>query len=310
MVYKIERLTDQVSILGEAPFWDEEKQVLYFVDIYGKYLQKYDPATNVFTKVEIEDLVHAVIPVKGKPDEFFIPLNEELQVINWDGQSAEYSVVKSLWKFDDKLKGKSIFNDAKCDQTGRLWIGTLDSRIVGLPAPKVDQWEGFFISYQKGKVVTHATNIGISNGIAFDDVLKKLYFVDTASGIIDQFDFEEGSGTLANRETVFTFDKHKLSGYPDGLTIDADGNLWVAAVTAGKILKIDPRKPETLLDTIVLPAIQPTSVTFGGPQLDELYVTTARFPVEGVTPEPPVNGSLYKITNLGVKGLPSNKFVY
>ncbi|XP_060518026.1 regucalcin-like [Cylas formicarius] len=310
MTPKIERLSDESSMVKEGPFWDDQNNVLYFVDVYGKYLQKYDPVKNTFVKLAFESNIHAVIPVKGKSDEFFVPFDSELVVVKWDGQSSKYSVVKSLWKLDEELKGKASFNDAKCDRTGRLWIGTADSSITSITPPDKPFREGFFISYDKGKVVTHLTNIGVSNGIAFDDKLKKLYYNDTIDGIVMGFDFDEASGTLSNKEIVFTFAKHKIEGLPDGMTIDAEGNLWVAAVTGGKILKIDPRKRETIVDSVSLPATQPTSVTFGGPNYDELYVTTARFPLEGVTPDAPENGTLYRITGLGVKGLPPNRFVY
>ncbi|XP_025830547.1 regucalcin-like [Agrilus planipennis] len=110
-----------------------------------------------------------------------------------------------------------------------------------------------------------------------------------------------------NRQSIFTFDKHNIPGMPDGQTIDSDGNLWVAVFLGSRVIKIDPRKPETLLETIAIPAIQTTSVEFGGPNLDELYVTSGRFTFQGKTPEPPVNGALYRVTNIGSKGLPSNK---
>lgn len=109
----------------------------------------------------------------------------------------------------------------------------------------------------------------------------------------------------ANQQTIFTFDKHNLEGFPDGQAIDTDGNLWIAVFNGYKVIKIDPRQPETLLDTIKIPAKQVTSVAFGGPNLDELYVTSARFTVDGVVLDPKEgHGVTYKVTGIGAKGYP------
>lgn len=110
-----------------------------------------------------------------------------------------------------------------------------------------------------------------------------------------------------NRQTIFTLENHGLAdGLPDGQTIDSDGNLWVAIFGSKKVIKIDPRRPETLLDTIELPADEVTSVAFGGANLDELYVTTGRLPFRNKDFSGPEHGALYKITGTGSRGLPPN----
>lgn len=108
----------------------------------------------------------------------------------------------------------------------------------------------------------------------------------------------------ANRTTIFTLAKHGLTGVPDGQTIDTDGNLWVAIFLGSCVIKIDPRKPETLLQTIPIPAKEVTSVAFGGPNLDQLYVTSARFTIHEELP-PPVHGATYVVKNTGSKGFPA-----
>lgn len=110
----------------------------------------------------------------------------------------------------------------------------------------------------------------------------------------------------ANQKTVFSLEKHDIPGYPDGQTIDSDGNLWIALFAGSAVIKIDPRKPETLLQTVEMPAYQVTSVAFGGKNLDELYVTTARFIVgDKILSEADGHGYVYRVTGLGVKGLPA-----
>lgn len=110
---------------------------------------------------------------------------------------------------------------------------------------------------------------------------------------------------IANQQTIFSFDKHNLEGFPDGQAIDTDGNLWVAVFNGFKVIKIDPRQPETLLDTIKIPAKQVTSVAFGGPNLDELFVTSAKFTVGGQVLDPKEgHGVTYRVTGIGAKGFP------
>lgn len=127
------------------------------------------------------------------------------------------------------------------------------------------------------KLNDHVRGITLSNGLAWDDHLNKFYYIDSFASTIDAFDFDNTNGTicryihififnyniafycfLANRTTVFTVRKEKtiFKGLPDGMTIDIDGNLWVALFGLSKVIKIDPRKPETLLQTIDIPAKQ------------------------------------------------------
>lgn len=101
---------------------------------------------------------------------------------------------------------------------------------------------------------------------------------------------------------IFTVSKHGLKGFPDGMTIDSDGNLWVALFQGKHVIKVDPRKPETLLEKIELPAELVTCAAFGGENLDELYVTTARIEYDGKKHDGNGDGLTYKITGTGARG--------
>lgn len=106
---------------------------------------------------------------------------------------------------------------------------------------------------------------------------------------------------------MFSPEKHNISSaLPDGQAIDTDGNLWVALFNAGRVVKIDPRTPETLLDEIRFPANQITSVAFGGPNLDELYVTSANIANDNYPPGSD-GGALYRVTDINAKGYPGQK---
>lgn len=137
----------------------------------------------------------------------------------------------------------------------------------------VEPWLGSLYTLTKGKLDTHLTKVGISNGLTFSSDYKKFYYTDTLTGRVDQFDYDIDTGSicklvsfpsisthkivhLANRTPILTLEKHGIEGAPDGITIDADGNLWMAIFNGYKVIKFDPRKPETLLQTIDIPAKQ------------------------------------------------------
>ncbi|KAJ8918474.1 hypothetical protein NQ315_008171 [Exocentrus adspersus] len=301
MVPHIERIAEN-CMLAEGPHWDKETQSLYFVDIAGQAIYRYVPATKKVTKASTGAHVSLIIPVKGQKDTFVISSERELRIVSWNGESDNFTVLKKI----ENDSGNNI-NDGKCDPKGRLWTGTMALKEDG--GGVVEGVSEFYV-VEKDKITKVADKITVSNGLAFNTGLKKMYYIDSPIGTVDEFDFDLESGTVENRKPIFTLSRHDIPGYADGMTIDSDGNLWVSIFGGGRIVKIDPRKPESLLYTLSLPAKQPTSVAFGGSNLDELYITTARIKF-GPDAEllPPENGAIYKVTGLGVRGFPGERFV-
>jgi len=302
MASTVERIADSVE-LGEGPHWDVETQSLYYVDIFGKHIYKYTPSTKKLTKANIGKHVSFIIPVEGSKDRFLISMDRELVVITWDGVSPQVSKLEKIAEVENRpgVDGNR-FNDGKADPTGRLWTGTMGHEpVVG----NVDPKKGSLYSLgSNGQVKHHVSDVHISNGLAWSADLKKFYYIDSGERRVDQFDFDAKNQTISNRQPLFTLEKNNVDGFPDGQAIDADGNLWVAVFNGSRVIKIDPRKPETLLGSIEIPAKQVTSVAFGGPNLDELYVTSARMTINGVVLAQPDHGAVYRVTGLGVKGLP------
>lgn len=111
-----------------------------------------------------------------------------------------------------------------------------------------------------------------------------------------------------NPEAVFTVAKHGLRGMPDGMTIDSEGNLWVALFLGKHVVRVDPRRPETLLEKVEVPAELVTCADFGGDGLDELYVTTAGIAYGGRNYDGVGDGVTYKVTGVGAKGRAPYKF--
>ncbi|XP_060518780.1 regucalcin-like [Cylas formicarius] len=258
MAPKVERIPEIPNVeLGEGPHWDEKSQSLYFVDILGNTIHKYHPATKKHTQANIGAPVSIIIPVQGEKDRFLISIGREIALVTWDGISDQISNIQKIAEGDPGTNNR--FNDGKCDPSGRLWVGTMG------PEPEnghVQPERGSLYSVKGNEIKKHFSNIGISNGLAWNLSLKKMYYIDSFKGTVDQFDFDIETGSIANRTSIFTLDKHGLASgtnlktnvAPDGMTIDTDGNLWVAVFNSNSVLKIDPRTPETLLETVKIPA--------------------------------------------------------
>jgi len=293
------------ATLGEGPHWDVETQSLFYVDIFGQALHKYTPATNTHTKVNIEGgPVTLAVPVEGTTDQFLISIGRKLVIVTWDGVSDHVTNTEMLVEVENQPGYfNNRFNDGKADPTGRLWAGTMG------PEPEIGKLEkekgALYTLVNKYQVKTHLTKVSIANGLAWNMKLKKMYYIDSPLRTVDMYDYDAEKGEIKNRKVIFDLEKHNIPGVPDGMTIDADGNLWVAVFDGGRLLHINPKTSE-LLTTINFPAKQITAAAFGGPNMDELYVTSAQLVVNGVKQAHPA-GAVFKVTGLGVKGLPSYK---
>ncbi|XP_044267326.1 regucalcin-like isoform X1 [Tribolium madens] len=301
------RVVESVE-LGEGPHWDAETQSLYFVDIYGKAIHKYVPATKKHTKAVIGiNHVSLIIPVQDQKNKFLISIGRDLNIVTWDGESETVSHMEKIYEIDNKPNTlNNRFNDGKCDALGRLWAGSMGAQ----PVPgHVELNKGSFISLEsRGKAKTHLTKVGISNGLAWSLDNNYLYYIDSQKNTVDRYDFDLQKGIISNGESIFSLKKANLTGILDGMTIDTDGNLWIANFGGGRVLKVDPRSPQRLLNMIEMPAHQVTSVAFGGANLDQLFVTTAGLTTDGVAYPPPNNGATYVITGTEAKGLPGIRF--
>ncbi|XP_050302445.1 regucalcin-like [Anthonomus grandis grandis] len=304
MAPKIERIAEIPQlVLGEGPHWDPESQSLLFVDILEKTAYKFIPSTGYLSKVVFDKPISVIIPVRGKKDQYLVTLQRDIAIINWDGKSEKPSKIEVLAEVDVGTENR--INDGKCDPRGRFFGGSMG------PEPEVGHFTleaGSFYSYAKGKLEKHAEKIGISNGLTWNPALKKMYYIDSLAYTIDSFDYDIETGKISNRTPFFSSKNVGIEGIFDGMTIDKDGNLWVAIFNGSKVIKVDPTKPDTLLQQIDIPAKQVTSVAWGGIDLDILYVISASMTIDGEVLSPPNHGALYRVSGLGTKGLPMAPF--
>ncbi|XP_055910556.1 uncharacterized protein LOC129944923 [Eupeodes corollae] len=302
MSYKVEPLPDSFAELGEGPHWDIETQSLYMVDLSAGKIMRYDYKQNKMYKCQIENEHFAsfIIPIEGAPNKFAVGIERRIVIVPWDGISESCKVEKTILTVEhsDSKFDNNRFNDAKCDPHGRLFGGTM---------AKTDYSKRTGHLYRLMKTDAHELlkpDVGISNGLAWDEKAKKFYYIDSEDYNVKEYDYDINTGAISNPKVIF--DLHNLRGdninlLPDGMTIDAEGFLYVATFNGSAIFKIDPKSGKILVE-IKLPCEQITSAAFGGPNLDILYVTTA-----AANNKPLPNGTTYKITGLGAKGLPMTK---
>ncbi|XP_072932430.1 regucalcin-like isoform X1 [Epargyreus clarus] len=295
MAPQVEAVTEPVW-LGEGPHWSQRDQALYFVSIFDHTIHKYVPATEQHTRAKLDGMPGFVIPVEGKKHHFVVGLKLRVVEVYWEGGDGGAKVLRTLAELDAHSPGNRI-NDAKADPRGRLFVGTMGNEYE---PGKFDLKKGSLYRMDPdGSVTVVADRIDISNGLCWDERERAFYYADSFEYAVRRYDYDVETGNISNPKLVFEYKDHNLDGIVDGMTIDTDGNLWIANFDGSQVIKVDPRKGK-LLQKVPMPALQTTSCTFGGPALDRLYVTSAC--MDRGTAQPPPCGATFCVTGLGVRG--------
>ncbi|KAG7213994.1 hypothetical protein KM043_001366 [Ampulex compressa] len=301
----IQQVTSPVEH-AEGPHWDHNAQWLYFVDIVNNNIYKYDPSTKNVTRTYLKTgPVGFVIPVNGTTNQFVAGSGRSFVHFVWDTKyNNSNPAIRTLAIVDQNEEGNR-WNDGKADVIGRFWGGTIGPEVndqVVAGEATLYRIDSNFVPVVEVRPVTN------SNGLAWSSDNTKFYYIDTPTLQVVVYDFDFKSGTISNRRVAFDLAANNIQGLPDGMTIDADGNLFVAVFNGGCVIHVNPRTRK-LLRIIPMPAEKVTSVTFGGPELDILYVTTSRRDVKSSElQKQPLAGSVFAVTGLGVHGLPANSF--
>jgi sugar lactone lactonase YvrE len=280
-------------IVGESPIWSNRDQSLYWIDI-GKqtvyrYSQKSNEGAGKCDFVKLPFVFSAIF--EGKEHTLYLVTEHGLALFDFD-TGRHHSVFNSQ-EFDQEHR----FNDAKVDTSGRLWVGSMNKQLT-TASGKLYCLDQFHQLTQKDE------NYTVSNGIAWSPDHQFLYVVETVSRTLFQYTFSASNGEVSGKKILITFSEKE--GKPDGITVDKSGDIWVAMWDGWAIRRLSATG-ETV-ETIELPVPRPTSVIFGGSQLETLFITTATY---GLTPEEqeksPYSGSLLSYTPNAL-GIPSNLF--
>lgn len=297
---KVEQITAvPVSRILEGPHWDLKYQCLYFNDIQRGLIFRYDPATDKCYQASIEgepDIeIGFIVPVQYKQNQFIIGADNKLYVIEWDGVSKTAKKLSTYVEVEQDVE-VTRFNDGKVGPLGQLFAGTIRKDKYGdVTAVRLSS----FYRIDKGGAVTKLkSDVCVSNGLAWNQTKNKFYYIDSADGDIKEYDYNPDTGAITNQSVLIDFKPASFA--PDGMTIDVNGDLFVATFNGGKVLKINPVTRKVVQEIEIPNVSQVTSVTFGGEQLDELFVTTAALNGQAAPA-----GGLFKITGLGTKGMPA-----
>ncbi len=247
--------------LAEGPVWDEENGRLVWVDVVGRAVHFYDPASGTDTLIEVDEMPGAALPCAGGG--LVLTIGSGFALLHPDGR---------LEHILDIPQGPrpSRMNDGNCDAAGRLWAGSITTR------DEADA--GALYRLDPDFAVTVAVQpVSESNGIDWSPDDRLMYYVDSRERRVDVFDFDVDSGAIAGRRPFVAIDDGDV--LPDGLTVDAEGCVWVACWNGAAVRRFTP---DGLLDQeITFPTREITSCGFGGDDLADLYVTSAR---DGLTP--------------------------
>lgn len=252
---KLEMIADYACVCGEGPLWHPDEQALYWHDIPTGRLFRYDRQAGTHEMVMQDRTIGALTIQK---DGSLVLLRDRGNVVIWrDGQ-----VVETIIEF---IPHESRFNDAIADPAGRVYSGTMPLETPERKIPgnhyRIDP-DGTFTKIGEG--------YGCANGMGFTEALDRMYFTDTGANTIYVFDYDQETGELSNRRPHIAF---KNGEKPDGMIIDAEDHLWSAFWDGACVRRYDPQGRQVL--EVDLPTPQITSVMFGGPDLDELYITSA-----------------------------------
>ncbi len=279
------------ATVGECPVWSAEEQNLYWVDIQKKQIHRFHPANAVNRTFELPEIVTSIaLRAAGG-----LVLTLRKRFATFDPATSQ---LEPLGEVEAGIPNNR-FNDGKCDPNGRFWAGTMDAVNWSTPAGNLYRLD------IGGQITRMQSDVICSNGTGWSPDGRTMYYTESFRYAIFVYDFEPETGAIHNRRPFATIDSNS-GGFPDGMTVDAEGFVWSNIVGLGQIHRFDPKgKRERIVQ---VPVPRATDCTFGGPDLKTLYITTAR---ETMTPEQlsaaPLSGSLFAIEP-GVRGLPSASF--
>ncbi|WP_328503310.1 SMP-30/gluconolactonase/LRE family protein [Streptomyces sp. NBC_00457] len=280
MTYRYEVAVRAEATLGEGPTWDAAAGRLIWVDILGGRVHTYEPATGRRTLRVVDQHVGAAKPRAGGG--LVLNLVDGVGLLDADGGFR--------WLHRERVPGRRA-NDAAVAPDGSLWTGTMryDEAPGGGTLSRVTG---------DGSVEVVLDDVAVSNGTGWSPDGRRMYYIDSPTRRVDVLDHE--AGRISGRRPFAAIEEG--AGFPDGLTVDADGCVWVALWDGGAVRRYTP---DGELDRVVtLPTPRVTACAFGGADLTDLYVTTARV---GLESPHPVAGSLLVVPGAG-KGLAQPAF--
>ncbi len=288
-------LWDARALLGEGPIWDEETERLYWVDIDAPAIHCCDHKGNNRRSYPMPCEVGCI--ALRRSGGLVAGLKTGLALVDLPLASPEGSVCITPILDPEPDRPGNRFNDGKCDAAGRFWAGTMDQAI---------QAPSGVIYRLDPDLSVHEMDAGyvVTNGQAFSPDGQTFYHNDSMAGVIHAFDCDPATGEICNKREFLRLPED--AGLPDGMTVDARGDLWLAHWGGWRVSRIDAQG--TVQQVISLPVAQVTSCAFGGPDLDILFITSARtgLSVDAMADQP-LAGGLFAL-QVDATGRPPDRF--
>lgn len=279
------------ATLGEGALWHPTRHSLFWVDILGRKIFETTLTGSATQARDVGQLVGAVAPTAAG----------DLLVMLQDGVHRLDLATGRTTPFvhpADHDAATVRFNDAKCDPHGRLWAGTM----------ALDESAGRGALYRiapDGSCRRMRSEVSVSNGLAWSPDHRTLYYIDSPTRAVQAFDYDAAAGDITRPRIAI--DTSSVPGYPDGCTIDTEGNLWIAHWDGWCVSRWDPVRAR-LLDTLRVPVGQVTTCTFGGPRLDTLFITTAGNRLSEADRAAQPEAGFVFAANVGARGLQTDVF--
>ena len=283
---QFEIIHDAAALLGEGPAWDAKTGTLYWVDILENRVHFHRNGEDGF--IQLDEMPGCLAPCKDGT----LLVAARASILTLNPATAKQTTLASVTE-----PANNRFNDGKCDPAGRFLAGSMN---MDEKTPS-----GALYSFDGGTATKMLDGIRISNGLAWSPDYKTFYYIDTPTRELKAFDYDLSTGQIANSRVVITVPESL--GWPDGMTSDMGGNLWIAIWGGAQVTRWNPRTGQ-LLEQIPLPAKNVTSCIFGGDNLDELYITSARVGLDDADLAAyRHSGSLMRVTTK-VQGMPTFEF--
>ncbi|MGS2722299.1 SMP-30/gluconolactonase/LRE family protein [Porticoccus sp. GXU_MW_L64] len=253
MTISVSVCTQTASELGEGPVWHNGD--FYWIDITGQRLNKRSATGEESCLLQTPSMIGCAVPAQG--DSFYLGLEDG--IYHFDGRNCQPA--GHFRMADPALR----FNDGKCDARGRFWLGSMDKLHEQEPLG------GLYVVDAGLNTTQVLSGITVSNGLCWSADESCFYYVDSPTRNVCAFDYNPETLQLENRRSIFSVPE---PAYPDGMTIDDEGMLWLALWDGYAVLRIDPSDGQ-ILEKVDVPCRKVTSVCFGGADRNELYITTA-----------------------------------
>lgn len=280
----IKTVSSHVSTWGEGPLWWQDH--LLYVDIEGHCIHRLNPESGKLTSWEIYEAIGTVVPTEAGN---YVYAGSSGFVL-FDPRT---NTKTPLGNPESELGRAVRFNDGKCDPEGRFWAGSISLK------KQVGVANLYMLDHQR-RLHHKMGGLTNSNGICWSLDSKILYHIDTPTKHIKSYQYDLQTGTLGTEQAAINTTEFGYDTSPDGMCIDANGNLWVAFCHGGCVVCFDPNEQKKLMH-IDFPCIETTACTFGGTKLDRLFVTTGIHK----TKKEADAGKVFVVDGLNVCGVPA-----